>query len=105
MIWAYTYLRATRPLRLLGTPDLDCSLGTTPWLSQSGSKALPEKAASLGHYAVALMYPDDVSASVCDEDQDPKAFEDLEWRLFGAEVRAYDSRPAGEHRKIPGGNC
>jgi pimeloyl-ACP methyl ester carboxylesterase len=40
-----------------------------------GAKAFIMTAASLGYHAIELMYPDDVSASVCDNDYNPKAFE------------------------------
>jgi len=40
-----------------------------------GAKAFLETAASMGFHTIELMYPDEISASVCDGDSDPGAFE------------------------------
>jgi pimeloyl-ACP methyl ester carboxylesterase len=40
-----------------------------------GAKAFLETAASLGYHTIELMYPDEISAAVCDGDNDPGAFE------------------------------
>jgi hypothetical protein len=50
--------------------------------SHRGAKAFLETAAALGYHVIELMYPDDVSASVCDDDRDPKAFESFRMAII-----------------------
>jgi hypothetical protein len=57
------------------------------WITGTGGKghdavAFCNLAADLGYHVVTLMYPDDIPASICRNDTDPKAFEEFRMAII-----------------------
>lgn len=70
------------------------------WLTGTGGKGRAAEgfshlAADLGYHVVTLMYPNDIPASVCANDSNPKSFEDFRMTIIQGGVAAlYDGRKA-----------